>query len=206
MASRSRQVQASLIKVQRARQLTGQPTYGFFGDLLGGVGKAVASVIPGGNIVTSVVGSLFGGGDDRSSNQPLARADCPPGFQADPNTGVCQAIGLTGAVQRFLPGGQTGVLPSTAQPMAATVGQFGAPAIQPYQASSVALRCPPGMVLGKDNLCYRKGAIPMSWRKWRPARKPPISARDWRALQTADRVKNRAKKIAGKAGFSCKRR
>ena len=36
---------------------------------------------------------------------------------------------------------------------------------------------------------------------WRAARKPPMSASEWRCLKTADRVKNKVKRIAGTAGF-----
>jgi len=196
------------IKAQRARQLQGQPTYGFFGDLIGGIGRVATSIIPGpvDDIIFEGASRLFGGGKPSVA----AKSSCPPGFFADPNTGVCKAGGVGGAVQRFLPGGQTGTLPQVPASQQAygnaVMGSFGVPALQPAQAQSVALRCPPGSVLGKDNLCYQKGSIPAQFRKWRPARKPPISAKDWKALQTADRVKNKAKNVATKAGFSCRRK
>ena len=37
---------------------------------------------------------------------------------------------------------------------------------------------------------------------WKPRRKPPISAGDWRHLQVAERVKTKAKKIGQAAGYS----
>ena len=37
--------------------------------------------------------------------------------------------------------------------------------------------------------------------KWRASRKPPMSAAEWRTLKTAERVKNKVKRIAGAAGF-----
>jgi len=86
------------------------------------------------------------------------------------------------------------------------MGAFGVPALVPAQAQAMSLHCPPGAILGKDNLCYQKGSIPMQFRKWRPARKPPISAKDWRALQVSARVKEKAKKVAGTAGFTCRKR
>lgn len=202
--SRRRQGAAQMIAVQRARQLQGQPTYGFFGDVVG----AVTSIIPGpiDDIIVGAGRKIFGGGGRR---EVTSRADCPPGFRPNPQTGVCELAGATGAIQRFLPGGQTGTLPQLPATDAygnAVMGSFGVPAIQPAQASSMTLRCPPGSVLGKDNLCYQKGSIPSKFRKWKPARKPPISAKDWKALQTADRVKNKAKTVATKAGYSCRRK
>jgi len=186
--------------------MSGQPTYGFFGDLIGGIGKVATSIIPGpiDDIIFEGARNIFG-----SSNKPGAASSCPPGFRANSRTGICEAMGMTGAVQRFVPGGQTGTLPQMPAAQGygnAVMGSFGVPALQPAQASSVSLRCPPGSVLGKDNLCYQKGSIPAQFRKWRPARKPPISAKDWKALQTADRVRGKAKTIAGKAGFSCRKK
>jgi len=205
--SRGKSAIALAVKTQRARQLAGMPTYGFLGDLVGGLGKVVTSIIPGpiDDIIFQGASDLLGGG----KKSVAAKSSCPPGFRANPSTGVCEVEGVMGAVQRFLPGGQTGTLPQMPRSNGygnAVVGSFGVPALQPAQASSVALRCPPGAVLGKDNLCYQKGSIPAQFRKWRPARKPPISAKDWKALQTADRVKNKAKNIAGKAGFTCRKR
>lgn len=38
---------------------------------------------------------------------------------------------------------------------------------------------------------------------WKARSKPPISASDWKKLKTANRVKNKAKKIAQTADFKC---
>lgn len=204
MASRMRVIEARALRTQRAAQMAGQPTAGFFGDLLRGVGRVATSAIP--VIGGAVSGALFGGGGS-AGQRPLAKADCPPGFRTDPNTGRCLQEGIGGAVKRFIPGGATGVLPGVTNGFGeAVLGSFGVPALVPAQAQSVSLHCPPGAILGKDNLCYQKGSIPMQFRKWRPARKPPISAKDWRALQVSKRVSEKAKKIAGTAGFTCKRR
>ena len=66
-------------------------------------------------------------------------------------------------------------------------------------------RAPPGYVIvdcaGIKVAMLKEVAIKMGKFKRRP--KPPISASDWKALRTADRVKKKAKTIAGVAGFSC---
>ena len=188
--------------------MAGMPTYGFFGDLIKGAGNLVTSIIPGpvDDIIFEGAKGILG-----SSNKPGARSSCPPGFRVNPRTGVCEQEGFRGSVERFLPGGRTGTLPQNGQVSQAGYGQavmgsFGVPAQLPVQDTSPTLRCPPGSVLGKDNLCYEKSSIPRQFRKWKPGRRPPISAKDWKALQTANRVEKKAKKIAQTAGFSCRKR
>lgn len=208
-----RQRGAMALRAQRARAMAGQPTYGFF-DTLKSIGRGIATVATGiipGTLDDKLVSAVLGSSSPQQNKRTVtARVDCPPGFRANPSTGICEAEGMIGAVQRFLPGGQTGTLPQVNGGAVgygnAVMGSFGVPALQPAQASTVAFRCPPGSVLGKDNLCYQKGSIPMQFRKWRPAKKPPISAKDWRALQTSARVEKKAKNIAQKAGFSCRKR
>jgi len=208
-----RQRGAMALRAQRARMMAGQPTYGFF-DTLKSIGRGIATVATGiipGTLDDKLVSAVLGSSSPQQNRQTVtARANCPPGFRANPNTGICEVEGPIGAIQRFVPGGQTGTLPqANGVPAAygnAVMGSFGVPALQPAQASAMSLRCPPGSVLGKDNLCYQKGSIPMQFRKWRPAKKPPISAKDWRALQTSARVEKKAKNIAMKAGFSCRKR
>jgi len=75
--------------------------------------------------------------------------------------------GPIAAIQRFLPGGATGTESATGQ---AVAGAFGIPAIIPLQIPSTRLDCPPGMVLGKDNLCYPRQVLrrDSKFRKWRP--------------------------------------
>jgi len=94
----------------------------------------------------------------------------------------------------------------------AVMGGFGVPAMVPQQVGSVArrdgtvspiLRCIPGMVLGRDELCYNKGTIPRTFRKWPPGSKPPISAKDWKAAKTFGIVQKKIKRIAGDSGLSC---
>ena len=140
-------------------------------------------------------------------------SQCPAGTV--PVDGECRVTGIRGTVERILPGGKTGVrdpVPSTRTPM---LDDFGVPAVTPMVVGTITrkdgtvgdiLRCGPGEVLGKNDLCYRRGSIPPGLRKWKPARKPPISAKQWRMLQGASTAENRAKEVAQKAGWKVTRK
>lgn len=56
----------------------------------------------------------------------------------------------------------------------ATAGAFGMPAMVPMAVQTVTHRCPPGMVLGRDNLCYPRQVLrrDSKFRKWRPGPRP----------------------------------
>jgi len=193
---------ATAMKAQRARQLSGQPTYGFFGDVFRTVGGIATKLIPG-QLDDAVFGAIAG---QTGRTNVSARSDCPPGFRANPRTGACEVAGLTGKIQRTLPGGQTGVLPTHLGADFETVmGAFGQPAVIPAQENRPTLKCPPNMVLGIDNLCYSKGNVG-KYRKHKPGKKPPISVKDWEAMKAQERVRAKAKDIASKSGFTCKRR
>ena len=108
----------------------------------------------------------------------------------------------------MIPGGETGVLEGGQ----AVVGGFGVPGVTPFVAGQVMkndgtvgpiFRCPTGMVLGKDSICYMKGAIPRNMRKWKPSPKPPMSAADAKALRRIGTLQRKAKKLAGDAGLRC---
>lgn len=79
-------------------------------------------------------------------------------------------------------------------------------AVAPGAVQTMRLRCPEGMVLGRDNMCYWKQVLPKKFRKWQPAPKPPVSAADAKAIRRADAAKNRVKRLATKSGFTCKRK
>lgn len=154
--------------------------------------------------------AYFTGGSDPGQSTG-GKATCPPGFEIDPDTGKCAEAGMSGAAARILPGGSTGYLGAGGE---AAVGSWGYPAIVPSQVGTVTrnngtvspiLRCPRGMVLGTDNLCYAKGTRGLQ-RKWKPATKPPMSAKDYKALRRISALQKSVKKLAGAAGMSCKKR
>lgn len=213
---------------QVLRQRRGQRTFGFFGSLFGGIKKiarTALSSVPGVGPALTAAQQILGGGR-ASSGFPLSVATqdpfvsslgpvppigCPPGFiNVD---GKCVTEGARGARQRFFPGGETGLLVDEAGE--AVMGAFGVPARVPMQVGTImrrdgtvgpVLRCPRGAVLGIDELCYQKGTIDKKNRKWVPARKPPISAADWKAAQSIKRVQKGVKRVASASGLSCSKR
>lgn len=112
-----------------------------------------------------------------------------------------------------LPGGTPLMVPAGGQ---AVMGVMGAPALSPTVVGEVARsngqvgvirRCPAGLVLGKDNLCYAKGSIPNKLRKWPKTARPPVSAYDARMMRkygANGSKRNGVKRLAQEAGFSCK--
>jgi len=134
---------------------------------------------------------------------------CPTGYTW--NGSQCVTAGLTGTVQRFLPGGATGTLADAYGE--AVLGRYGV-ALQPAQVGQVTslktgitnpiLRCPPGMKLGKDNLCYK--SLTKKERKWVPQRKPLLTGGDMNALARVKRIRTSLRKAAGAADLTCKKR
>lgn len=127
---------------------------------------------------------------------------CPEGHVW--RNGRCEQVGVGGALERWLPGGETGTGVDVYGE--ATVGSFGMPALVPATVSQPTRRCPPGAVLGKDNLCYQKGAIPNKWRKWPKPPRPALTAGDMKTLRRAKSLQNKVKRAAQGAGFSCRKR
>jgi len=128
-------------------------------------------------------------------------AGCNPGFKRDAQ-GRCVKEGIVGVLQRGIPGGETGLQPGTdLVPFSLVPGGIPATPVQ-----GIRLDCPRGFVLGNDNNCYFKGALPRALRKWKPARRPAISAGDMSTLNRADRLRGKVKRLATKSGFTCKTR
>lgn len=147
------------------------------------------------------------------------QATCPPGYALD-NQGRCAAVGLTGWMQQHIPGGQTGYLPA-GQPGTAVggwtgavqqalpggqtgynqlvpaQGAFGVGAL-PAQMSQRKLVCPPGMVLGRDSVCYARRQLSRAERKHPPERKPLLSAYDGKVLERAHALEQKLNRVAGR--------
>ena len=125
---------------------------------------------------------------------------CGPGQLKIPGTEFCIEPPiiptLTGTGETFAPTGPV------------TPGAFGALSVDPVMMSTVRLRCPTGLVLGKDDRCYAqgKGGISNSQRKWPKAPRAIMSAQDGKILRKADAVRGRVKRVAATAGFTCKKK
>lgn len=180
-----------------------------FGDFLkkgvGFLGRGLTSVIPGtldDRLFEAGFNALTGGGSRAPEGAIPGR--CPAGFTSGPR-GECvpQATfaptmmntapatrtaiqdqvpvpGVMGAVQRFLPGGKTGFQDAFGE---AVMGRYGA-GLEPAGVQSVVFRCPKGMVLGDDNICYDK-PLANAKRKWPRGRRPLLTGGEMRAISTA---------------------
>jgi len=85
----------------------------------------------------------------------------------------------------------------------AVEGAFGLPAFEPEEELVPTLRCPRGMVLGQDDLCYPKAVLPRrsQWRKWKGTARAPVTAGDARSIRKAARAKDRVLKLAKSVGL-----
>lgn len=154
-------------------------------------------------------GILTGGPKPTTTAQTgtgLQQATCPPGTVRVGNT--CVSPG------DLFPGGAPGMFEAGGQ---AVAGGFGMPAFSPTIVGSVAnnrgevrpiRRCPRGMVLGFDELCYPKAVLPRRsrFRKHKGERKPPMTGADAAALRRIGSLKNRVKELASDAGLTCANR
>lgn len=199
-----------------ARALRASPAQFFsLGGLLKGIGKTIGGFATGG-----IGGAVAAAGQQLFGNDPgpmVQPAGCPPGW----------AVGLDGqcAPGGGLPFGPPNLpalpqnpnqLPS--QPTGtAVVGAFGLPALVPDIVGTVETRtgerrlirrCMPGLVLGKDNLCYPRQILGARgrFRKHPAAPKPPVTAADAKAIRQAASATNRVKRLATKVGFTCAKR
>ena len=127
---------------------------------------------------------------------------CPTGYRW--NGTACVEEGVGGTVARILPGGDTGYGSDIYGQ--AVVGAFGRPGIVPATEPITTRRCPPGMVLGKDDVCYARSSIRNSDRKWPKPPRPVLSASDMKTIRRIKTLQNRVKKAAQTTGFSCKKR
>jgi len=148
--------------------------------------------------------------------QARRAAGCGIGFVL--RNGKCErAGGFIPAAERFFdadfPGGtQRGITGGTTRRTQvarrrgtgqAVIGAFGIPAEVPDEELVRRLVCPPGTVLGKDELCYMKAVLPRRsrFRKWRPAPRPTLSRADENHIRKAAAAKERVLVLAKKAGL-----
>jgi len=131
---------------------------------------------------------------------------CPPGTRRIPGTNKCVDLSA------FPPGGEPFIVGAGGE---AVVGGFGVPGITPSVVGNISrndgstgpiLRCPGGMALARDNICYVRSLIPKDFRKWRPGMKPLLTGGDRKILRRANTLRGKVKTLATATGFSCKKK
>jgi len=206
------------------------------GGIAGLFGSTVGSVIPGGGLITGVLGGLLGGGSSQCPGpfnynpvtggcDPKARSGlvatgtggygCPSGTSWDNATNSCKKTGIGGFVERTLPGGDTGYYSPTptGEPWQSTQA-FGTSGVVPQAETTQRLHCPAGYVLygnknGKNpgmEVCLPKGMVANKHRKWPKSPNPALSAQDMKTLRRIGTLQRKIKRVAGVAGFTTKKR
>lgn len=168
----------------------------------GGFGGAIGGALEGllNRGVQELGDALFGGpeapgpGTAIPGNQLTAGGPCP-GLGSVRINGVCVNLGDLG------PGGPpavTGTVPATNGAAGfgpAVKGMYGA-GIVPRVEGRVVRKCPKGMVLGDDGVCYK--GLARTRRMWDPGMKPLLTGGDRAAIRRAERAANKLKRAKKK--------
>lgn len=158
-------------------------------DLGGALAGAAGALAGGGGWQGAVAGGLQGGFADsgQGSEPPSGSPTVPGNFAPTGGSGVTCPDGTLSILGRCVdiqPGGATqgaGLVVSGGEPV---LGRYGV-AMVPQAVERVRRRCPRGMVLGMDNLCYNKRDLRKNERKWNPGRKPLLTGGELNAISTA---------------------
>ena len=151
------------------------------------------------------IGGLIGGVIDYftgSGSEPPTGEQAVPGSFAPSGGGGCKfpAVQVNGRCvdpTAALPGGDPFVSPASGE---AVYGRYGL-AMTPRMETRTVSKCLPGMVLGKDGLCYE--SLAKGKRKWDPGTKPLLTGGEMNAINRAARAAkrlDRTKKKIKKAG------
>lgn len=165
-------------------------SFGIVGDTGARVAAWIADWIS--SKLAGTAGSGGGGGADPGGG---SGAPCIFPAKIDPVTNTCKIFVGSGSG----PEGRFG---------AAVAGAFGIPAMQPAVTSPVRRRCPPSMVLGRDNLCYPSAVLRRSsrFRKWRPGMRPLMTGGDRRAITKAKSAVTRTRAAMKSIGVTVPKR
>lgn len=77
--------------------------------------------------------------------------------------------------------------------------------VEPVEELVQVSRCPPGTVLGKDDRCYDKCALPNNLRKYPKPARLPVTRSDMNAIRKAKSAEKRVAALAKTAGLKLKR-
>lgn len=156
------------------------------------IGGAIGGFVSGG-FTGAASGFIRGGGGGRPSTrtggQPTVSLHNVPrsltaGCRAGQTrvNGVCRTrtTGVRGIIERLVPGGRSGFEPAGA----AVMGQFGA-ALEPFVEDRMVRTCLPGMVLGRDGLCYNRRDLSNKERAYPKGTRPLGTPGEMAALRKA---------------------
>jgi len=148
-------------------------------------------------------------GNKRAAAALLRRRGIDPnlGVQALASSGPCGNPPRPGCVPVDLPSTPTITTPAEGD-FQAVQGAFGMPAIAPKSAMRQRFVCPPGMVLGDDNLCYPKAVLRRSsrFRKWRPGRKAVLTGGDLNKITAVKTIIGTARNAISGLGITVKKK
>lgn len=212
---------AHQLKVSGGGSTATAPRQSEVGDLGATLGGAAGGAIGGetGAEIGAAIGGFLagqldrprkGGGGSTSATRTIAAntgaADpCPGRSIRIPGLGCFDPLAAA-------PGGAPAVVPESGTVMGggggAVMGAFGIPAMAPRVVTSMRRECGPGLVLGRDNLCYPKSVLGRrsKYRKWRGAPKPPVTAADMKAIRRAAAARDRVKGLASDVGLKTSRK
>jgi hypothetical protein len=141
-----------------------------------------------------------GGGAFPARGQPCpvgfggdGRGNCVPNPRASTAMVVKAAPGPVAAIQRFIPGGATGLIATqvpSQQRWQAIMGQFGVGTLPESKMIDRAI-CPRGMVIATDGVCYNRRSIRNSDREWPRGTRPLGTPGEMHALRVASRFAGR---------------
>jgi len=131
-----------------------------------------------GEVITTIGGALGIGGNGNGNG--CVQKPCPPGLVWDPVKCFC-----------IFPGSPAGGVGE------ALMGQFGA-ALEPFFFTINQRRCLPGMILGKDKLCYNVGAISNKERLWPKGPAPLLTGGEMSAIRKAAGAAKKFQRAGGR--------
>lgn len=140
------------------------------------------------DLAAAGAGLIINGGGGNGGSEPAGPG---PGKELNLNGGVggcaegCFRVPGTNRCacpEAMMPGGEPGFPVAGFSP---TLGMYGA-GVTPVERQTRRRVCPPGHVLGKDNVCYDR--LPRSRRKWDPGMKPLMTGGDRAAIRKAARA------------------
>jgi len=148
----------------------------------------------------------------RRSGVGSSGGGCPDGWTA--SNGDCTRRGAGGGTETIVnlpdidPGIQSPAERSIAGSAQAVAGAFGMPAIVPQAEMRRRLSCPPGMVLGEDELCYPKQVLRRDsrFRKWKPGVRPILTGGQRNSIRKARSAIMTAKDAVSGLGVTVKKR